>query len=145
MSPNRSDGVIYLRCVIHQKVKCKGSAKLHSESNTFDPLKHHNHLVSEILVLESKYVSAARSSRERLSKVFKDVVRNDPSAVHMSYKTLESAMYRAKEEKLSYLFLKVLLNFVNLLYYLIWYTVFIRIVAGAIIYFGQGWVQVNCT
>ncbi|KAI6654473.1 hypothetical protein LOD99_869 [Oopsacas minuta] len=95
-------GVIYLRRVLHQKVKCKGSAKLNSESNTIYPLKHHNHLVSdyntEVLVLKSKCVSAARSSRERLSKVFKDVVRDDPSAIDIPYKTLESAMYRARRE-----------------------------------------------
>ena len=28
----------------------------------------------------------------------KDVVRDGPSAVHVSYKTLESAMYRARRE-----------------------------------------------
>ena len=30
--------------------------------------------------------------------MFKDVVRDDPSAVHVSYKTLESAMNRARRE-----------------------------------------------
>ena len=48
-------GVIYLGCGLHQKVKSKGSAKLNSEFNTIDSLKHHNHLVSvynvEVLVL----------------------------------------------------------------------------------------------
>ena len=50
---------------------------------------------------------------ERLSNVFKDVVRDDPFDVHVSYKMF--GMYNLSSKKLNHLFLKVLNNFVNLL------------------------------
>ena len=37
--------VVYLRSVLHQKLKCKGPAKLNSEPNTIDSLKHHNQAI----------------------------------------------------------------------------------------------------
>ena len=50
--------------------------------------------------------------------MFKNVVRNDPSAVHIPYKTLESAMYRARREIEPFI-PKCATEFVNLLYHLI--------------------------
>ena len=96
-------GKTYLQCVLYQNAKaCKGSAKLETHSNIIIPLKAHNHPLSEyrteVFVLKSKCVSAARSSRDRLSKVFKQVVRGDPAAVSISCKNLETAMYRARRE-----------------------------------------------
>ena len=37
-------------------------------------------------------------SRDRLSKVFKQVVRDDSAAALVSYKSLEATMYRARRE-----------------------------------------------
>ena len=93
----------YLRCVLYQNAKsCKGSAKLETHSNTIIPLKAHNHPLTEYraeaFALKSKCLSAARSSSERLSKVFKQVVRDDPAASSVSYKNLETALYRARRE-----------------------------------------------
>ena len=73
-----------------------------TEVNTIVPLNPHNHPIShykaDIFDLKSKCISAARSSRDRLSKVFKQVVRDDPAATLVSYKSLEATMYRARRE-----------------------------------------------
>ena len=96
-------GMIYLLCVLYQNAKaCKESAKLETHSNTIIPLKAHNHPLSEFraqdFLLKSKCLSGARSSRDRLSKVFKQIVRVDPNAASVSYKNLETSMYRARRE-----------------------------------------------
>ena len=39
-----------------------------------------------------------RDSRERLSKVFNQIVRDDPDAASVFYKNLETSMYRARIE-----------------------------------------------
>ena len=93
----------YLRCVLYQNAKaCKESAKLETDSNTIIPLKAHKHRLyryrAKAFALKSRCLSAARSSRDRLSKVFKQVVRDDPAAASVSYKNLETAMYRARRE-----------------------------------------------
>ena len=95
--------ITYLRCVLYKDTnKCKGSAKLKAEFNTIVPLNPHNHPIShykaDIFELKSKCLNAARSSRDRLSKVFKQVVRDDPAAALVSYKSLEATMYRARRE-----------------------------------------------
>ena len=75
----------YLRCVLYLTQKaCRGSAKLDSHSDTITSLKAHNHPLSEytaeLYLLKSKCLIAARTSRDRQSKVFKQVVRDDPAA-----------------------------------------------------------------
>ena len=89
--------------VLYQQAKkCNGTAKLNTESNLIEPLNSHNHPLSdyksEIFTLKSECKRAARSLCDRLSKVFKHVVRNDPAAAFVSYKNLESAMYRSRRE-----------------------------------------------
>ena len=96
-------GMTYLRCVKYLTQKaCRGSAKLDSYSDTITPLIAHNHPLSEyraeVYLLKSKCLIAARNSHDRLSKVFKQVVRDDPAATTLSYKNLESTMYRARRE-----------------------------------------------
>ena len=90
-------GMTYLRCVLYQNAKaCKGSAKL--ETHSIIPLKAHNHPLSEyraeVFLLKLKCLDAARTLRDRLSQVFKQVVRDNPAAASVSYKNLETAMYR---------------------------------------------------
>ena len=63
---------------------------LNSESNLIEPLNSHNHPLldykPEIFALKSECKRAARSSRDRLSKLFKHVVRNDFAAAFISHK-----------------------------------------------------------
>ena len=93
--------ITYLRCVLYKDTnKCKGSARLKIEFNTIVPLNPHNHPISHyragIFDLKLKCLNPANSSR--LSKVFKQVVREDPPAVLVSYRSLEATMYRARRE-----------------------------------------------
>ena len=95
--------ITYLRFVLQKDInKCKGSAKLKPEFNTIVPLNPHNHPKShykaDIFELKSKCLNTARSSLDRLSKVFKKVIRDDPAAALVSYNCLEATMYRARRK-----------------------------------------------
>ena len=48
--------------------------------------------------METKCKTAAKTSQEKLSKVFKDTTRNHQAAKLISFKNLESAMYRSRCE-----------------------------------------------
>ena len=92
------DNLTFLRCVLYRKLtRCKGSAKLHAISNIIEPKHPHNHSISEyhteLCEVKAKCKSAARTSRERLSKVFKDTTRNEAAASLLSYKNIETTMY----------------------------------------------------
>ena len=84
--------ITYLWCVLYKDTnKCKGSAKLKIEFNTIVPLNPHNHPISHyrahIFDLKLKSLIAAKSSRDWLSKVFKQVVRDDLAAALASYRS----------------------------------------------------------
>ena len=72
------------------------------ETHSIIPLKAHNHPLSEyraeVFLLKLKCLDAARTLRDRLSQVFKQVVRDNPAAASVSYKNLETAMYRTRRE-----------------------------------------------
>ena len=57
------------------------------------PYNPHNHPIShyraDIFDLKLKCLNAAKSSRDRISKVFKQVVHDDPAAAFVSYRSLE--------------------------------------------------------
>ena len=97
------DNLTFLRWFLYRKLnRCKGSAKLNAISNIIEPKHHHNHSISEyhteLYEVKAKCKSAARTSRERLSKVFKDTTRNEAVASLLSYKNIETTMYRARRE-----------------------------------------------
>ena len=95
--------VIYLRCVLRQNSnRCRGTAKLNKISNLIESKHAHNHAISlydsRLYELKAKCKTAAKTSREKLIKVFKDTCRNDQASTLVSYKNLESAMYRSRRE-----------------------------------------------
>lgn len=94
---------IYLHCELRKSdEKCKGSAKIDVITNELFEMRNHNHELDAykhvIYKLKDKSKVQSSLSRESLSIVFRDTTRNHPSAIHFSYKNIESAMYRARRE-----------------------------------------------
>ena len=92
------NNLTFLRCVLYRNLsRCKGTAKLNEISNIMEAKHPHNHQISEyhteIYEVKAKCKSADRTSRERLSKVFKDTTRNEAAASLLSYKNIETTMY----------------------------------------------------
>ena len=89
-------------CLHRNFIRCHGTAKLDEFTNVIHPNHPHNHQISEyhteLYELKSKCKSAARKSQGRLSKVFRECTRNEPSASLLSYKNLETTMYRSRSE-----------------------------------------------
>ena len=97
------NNVTFLRCVLHRNfIRCHGTTKLDEFTNVIQPNRPHNHQISEyhteLYELKSKCKSAARKSQGRLSKVFRGCTRNEPAASLLSYKNLETSMYRSRRE-----------------------------------------------
>ena len=92
-----------MRCVLHRNLnRCKVTAKLIPISNLIGSKHAYNHTISlydsELYELKTKCKTAAKTSCKRLSKVFEDTTRNHQAATLVSYKSLESSMYRSRRE-----------------------------------------------
>ena len=95
--------VMFLRCVLHRNsTRCHGTAKLKEFSNEIEPNHPHNHPISEyhteLYELKSKCKLATKTSQGRLTKVFRECTRSEPAASLLSYKNLETSMYRSRRE-----------------------------------------------
>ena len=95
--------MLYLRSVLRENSnRCRGTVKLNKISNLIESKHAQNHTIllydSDLYELKAKYRTAAKTSREKLSKVFKDTCRNDQASKSVSCKNFESANYKSRRE-----------------------------------------------
>ena len=91
--------VTFLRCVLHRNsIRCHGTAKLNEFTNEIEPNHPTSEYHTELYELKSKCKFAAKTSQGRLSKVFRECTRSEQAASLLSYKNLETSMYRSRRE-----------------------------------------------
>lgn len=97
----RKGNQIYLKCVILGS-GCKSTAKISQEDNMNLALTDHNygieHYKDDIYLIKANCKPAAKSSREKLRKIFNDVTRRDPKGRTITFVKCKSVMYRARRQ-----------------------------------------------
>ena len=96
-----NNGIIYLKCTLAKQCACNSSARVDARTKLLEVTRGHNHsqdeYKSDSIVLANRNKRSAMSSTDTLIEIFDDECRGSSAGSSLTFKKLESTMYKRRK------------------------------------------------